>query len=79
MCRWLVMSHTRTVPSPLPVARIVPSGLNATEPSTAKPMRRITVVAGDMRRRMVKMMAAMMGVFAAAAMTRSACAAALIF
>ena len=32
--RRVATSHNRTVPSPLPVARVLPSGLNATE-STA--------------------------------------------
>src|SRR5262249_58345412 len=29
--RWLVMSDNQTAPSPLPLARVVPSGLNATD------------------------------------------------
>ena len=29
--RWLATSHSRTVLSPLPLARVLPSGLNATE------------------------------------------------
>ena len=31
--RWVATSHSRTVPSPLPLASVVPSGLNATEPT----------------------------------------------
>ena len=46
ICRWLAMSHSRAVPSALPVASVLPSALNATEVTAPPSLVRTAMMPG---------------------------------